>query len=980
MKPIVWGLVVLMVVGCQRDDISQNAQRDAGGCVATAEECNGLDDDCDGLADETTVGQGLPCRVGLGACSREGVQACFGGQLECDVIAAEPGIEGCDGLDNDCDGDVDEDAGPGCRFANADGVCRDGECIMSACAPGFFDLDGDATNGCEADCAPQNGGVEACNAADDDCDGLTDEGFELATSVEDCGACGRVCAFENARAQCVGGQCQIAECDEDFRDLDRDLENGCEFECLIAQAEACDAQDNDCDGRIDEDADGACGGERGECTPGILACVDGQFVACSGVEPSEELCDGLDNDCDGTTDEAFDLQTSEVHCGECDQPCAPANAAGICVGGICGIENCERGFGDVDRLPGNGCETECAPEVCDLLDNDCDGRADEGFDLESDLEHCGMCDLPCEAGNATPLCEAGRCTIGACPANTTDLNGDVADGCEYVCFGDVDTPEACDGDDDDCDGRVDEGFDTHADVNHCGGCNQVCAPDNAAAACDAGRCVIVECDDGFTNLDLDVETGCECEFGAEECNGEDDDCDGAVDERLVPQPCGSARGVCVTGMTACQEGAWGPCQGQVDPSPETCDGRDEDCDGQTDEDSVSDPVCQTGVPGVCAQGASVCDAGRLGCVVPPPAEEICDGLDNDCDDRTDEAAPAECDTGELGACAVGIQQCIAGAPECAAPAPAVEGCDGQDNDCDGETDEGLEGTCCFLTPDDPPCNDCFPDTVVPDGWVCIPPGEFRMGSEPPRAGQVIPDNERPSRAVTITQAFFMQTTEVVVAEWNAFMPQAQFARECGDLQQRGCPVVSINWYEAVAYANARSVAEELEECYQLSDCDGIIGQGLNCDQQVVFHGIECLGYRLPTEAEWEYATRAGTTTAYSFDEEADRLELHGWYRENSVDGRGDSDRHPVGQLEPNRWGLYDVHGNVSEWIFDWFDLYSPEDQFDPVVIVPAVIAVRVIRSGDFTSEANALRSPARTGLRPHEFTRYVGIRLVRTIL
>jgi formylglycine-generating enzyme required for sulfatase activity len=115
--------------------------------------------------------------------------------------------------------------------------------------------------------------------------------------------------------------------------------------------------------------------------------------------------------------------------------------------------------------------------------------------------------------------------------------------------------------------------------------------------------------------------------------------------------------------------------------------------------------------------------------------------------------------------------------------------------------------------------------------------------------------------------------------------------------------------------------------------------------------------RLPTEAEWEYAARAGTTTLYSFDDKKSQLSDYAWYGGNSG-----SATHPVGEKKPNRWGLYDMHGNVCEWVQDWYDSYTAEAVRDP--IGPTTGALRVFRGGGWYSPALYARSASRNGFHP----------------
>src|SRR5690349_21596237 len=185
--------------------------------------------------------------------------------------------EVCDGEDNDCDGDEDEgfnlmedpancgECGNRCQLPHTAGSCDLGECVYE-CLPGFHNYDGDmdgdndmdmdATDqlGCEYQCIETNGGVEACDEADNDCNGQVDEGFNLDTDEANCGGCGSVCDPLHATALCTGGECGYTTCDDGFSDQS-DLIPGCEYVCPedppLADEE-CDGEDDDCDGEVDE--------------------------------------------------------------------------------------------------------------------------------------------------------------------------------------------------------------------------------------------------------------------------------------------------------------------------------------------------------------------------------------------------------------------------------------------------------------------------------------------------------------------------------------------------------------------------------------------------------------------------------------------------------------------------------------------------------------------------------------------------------
>ena len=142
---------------------------------------------------------------------------------------------------------------------------------------------------------------------------------------------------------------------------------------------------------------------------------------------------------------------------------------------------------------------------------------------------------------------------------------------------------------------------------------------------------------------------------------------------------------------------------------------------------------------------------------------------------------------------------------------------------------------------------------------------------------------------------------------------------CGD----DCPVENVNWWESLAYCNILSRSEDLEECYEFSGCDNKRpGQDMKCES-VKFIGLGCKGYRLPTESEWEYAARAGSTGKYY----ADNLHDIAWYHSNSS-----GKTHPVARKFPNAWGVSDMLGNVGEWTWDFFqkDYYINDSQLDPL--------------------------------------------------
>ena len=522
----------------------------------------------------------------LGSCA--GKRECTAAGLgACD--AATPTAEECDGIDNDCDGLFDEGTCPSGEVC----ACSDAGCACG-CAPGQLD--------CGSGCVDVN------------------------ASVKHCGDCNAPCeAAEAATFVCADGQCGIAKCAAGHEDLNGVFQDGCE--CVI-EDEICDGIDNDCDGQTDEGE--LCLGEEGcegQCVEGACACPEG--------------CDACLGTCVSTTSYVDDPN----HCGYCGNKCALLNT-GIhtCEAGVCCAAVCATGFKDCNQDCTDGCEWPIAPEICDGVDNDCNGAVD---------------DEPLVDCKAPKVCTSGQCI---CDPAQPDLEL-----CEGLCV------------------------DATSDKANCGWCGNDCSqlglPNVTAYECVAGECLILQCGNPWYDADTQSFNGCECEktAAAETCDGLDNDCDGVVDQ--YTKPCTSA---CGDGISECAAGGWTPCDAPgskqcknygtceiepmcVDACPappaEACNAVDDNCNGTVDEGFTCIPGDGKELPcGNCGLQAWICNSGceweELGeCVsqgpCAPGAKDI--GQCGNCGSQT-RVCNDQCQWDEYGACQ-GQGDCAASATE-----------------------------------------------------------------------------------------------------------------------------------------------------------------------------------------------------------------------------------------------------------------------------------------------------------------------------
>ena len=243
--------------------------------------------------------------------------------------------------------------------------------------------------------------------------------------------------------------------------------------------------------------------------------------------------------------------------------------------------------------------------------------------------------------------------------------------------------------------------------------------------------------------------------------------------------------------------------------------------------------------------------------------------------------------------------------------------------------------------------------------IVVPKGKFTLGCTNEKVDKC-DDDEFPPQKISITQPFAMMKSEVTQELFEEVMGyNPSHFTACGVK----CPVDSVSWYDAVQFANELSKREGLQECYTIEDKTvSVKGNSL----------LECKGWRLPTEAEWEYAARGGKRQRYAGSQKPYEVS---WYSDNS-----NGTTHPVCEMTTNAIGLCDMSGNVFEWVWDYWDdtteNYSKIDKQDP--IGPTEGTLRVYRGGSWYSDAWYARTSYRSRANANNHSVVLGFRLNRT--
>ncbi len=298
----------------------------------------------------------------------------------------------------------------------------------ATCEPDHYDINGKPEDGCEYHCAPKLKGVDICDGEDNDCDGEIDNAppDDVCPMKDKAGkhVVSTACIEKEGEKVCI-----IAECEPNYWDNDGSYDNGCEAECQKSNngVEICDGADNDCNGKTDElNPNTMC--------PTVL---NSNEAKCENGK-CEYVCNYGFGNCNNDWNDGCetDVKNNIDHCGKCNNPCAPANAIGMCSEMLCSIVSCKTNYYDINKKVEDGCEYQCistGQEKCDAQDNDCDGQTDNG-----DIRILCPTDI-----HTTFICESGSCKITNCSSGWFDINNNPVDGCECQAVSTIKEGDSC---------------------------------------------------------------------------------------------------------------------------------------------------------------------------------------------------------------------------------------------------------------------------------------------------------------------------------------------------------------------------------------------------------------------------------------------------------------------------------------------------------------------------------------------------------
>ncbi len=521
------------------------------------------------------------------------------------------------------------------------------------CAPNTWDVDGLPGNGCEYACTQRQPAVEICNGADDDCNGVADEGFSLGAACDGVGQCGA------GVIECAVGDPTRSTCSTNPGQPRSQ-----------AVAETCNSLDDDCDGTADDGFDLLSDGRNCGACGTVCSAANGTAV-CSSGQCAVQACNANFDNCNGQYADGceIDLRSTNAHCGLCNRACSTANGTSQCTGGTCQIAACTNGFFDCNGQVPDGCEanlvtsvdtcgscnTQCAVangapacvgRACQVAScvapwRDCNGQYVDGCEANSQtsVAHCGGCNLACTTANGTPVCNAGTCGVGSCNAPFRDCNGAPGDGCET---------------------------NSQTSVDHCGGCNLACTTANGTPACNGGQCAIGACTLPFANCNGQVADGCEANLATSVLT------------------CGSCNNACAVanGTPAC---AGGQC------AVAACTAPWRDCNGVVADGCEVNSASSLQHCGGCnqacavANGTPTCNAGTCAVAACTAPFRDCNGAATDgCEINTNTNA-AHCGGCNLACNLANATSSCNGAGAC-----RVDACTGAFRDCNGLPVDGCE--------------------------------------------------------------------------------------------------------------------------------------------------------------------------------------------------------------------------------------------------------------------------------------------------